>query len=92
MQIDWENQFEKEKLESDVMVLELSKANYKDMREELARVVCSRIWPRRWWSSNGRSFWGYLEVKKEAKVEIGLLKNVAGEVGKRNKEMAEELN
>ena len=31
-------QFEREKLESDVTVLQVNKSNYKDMREELARV------------------------------------------------------
>ena len=36
--IEFTLQFEGEKLESDVMVLQLNKGNYKDMREELARV------------------------------------------------------
>ena len=36
--IEFTLQFEREKLESDVMVLQLNKGNYKDMREELARV------------------------------------------------------
>ena len=36
--IEFTLQFEGEKLESDVTVLQLNKGNYKDMREELARV------------------------------------------------------
>eukprot|EP00061_Rhincodon_typus_P006179 g26539.t1 len=36
--IEFTLQFEREKLESDVTVSQLSKGNYKDMREELARV------------------------------------------------------
>eukprot|EP00061_Rhincodon_typus_P010168 g34249.t1 len=37
--IEFTLQFGREKLESDVTVLHLSKGNYRDMREELARVV-----------------------------------------------------
>jgi len=36
--IEFTLQFEREKLESDVTVLQLNRGNYKDMREELARV------------------------------------------------------
>eukprot|EP00061_Rhincodon_typus_P014675 g41852.t1 len=36
--IEFTLQFEREELESDVMVFQLSKGNYIDMREELARV------------------------------------------------------
>ena len=37
--IEFTLQFEREKLESDVTILQLNKGNYEDLREELARVI-----------------------------------------------------
>eukprot|EP00061_Rhincodon_typus_P004390 g22455.t1 len=48
-------QFEREKLESDVTVLQLSKDNYKDMKKELARIDCIGSLTGKTWNGNGRS-------------------------------------
>jgi len=56
--IEFTLQLEREKLESDVMVLQLNKGNCKDMREELARVDWKGRLAGKTWNNNGKSFGG----------------------------------
>eukprot|EP00061_Rhincodon_typus_P016363 g44545.t1 len=49
--------FEREKIESEVTVLQLNKCDYRDMREELGRIDWKRSVAGKTVNSSGRSFW-----------------------------------